>query len=71
MPNEWDEPPADDDEEFGPGDPDYDLSEGHGYSSWEPTSRHWPIPPWLLMVVSLIVALALVLPSILFVLRYG
>ena len=73
MPSEWDEPPADedDDDEFGPGDPDYDLSEAHGYSEWEPASRHWPVPPWLLAVVSLIVAAALVLPSIFLVLRYG
>ena len=69
MPNEWDaRPPEDDEEEIGPDHPDYDLSEAHGYT-WEPTREHWPVPPWLLVAVSLLVVLGLVLPSILFLLR--
>ena len=54
-----------DDGDFGPGDPDYDLSEAHGYD-WEPERPHWPVPPWLLVVVSLLVIVALLLPGLLF-----
>lgn len=72
MPNEWDLPePEDDIEELGPDHPDhpdYDLSEAHGYS-WEPSREHWPVPPWLLVAVSLLVVAALVLPGIFFLLR--
>ena len=70
MPNDWDAPPAEDDEEeeIGPDHPDYDLSEAHGYT-WEPRREHWPVPPWLIAAVSLLVVLGLVLPSILFLLR--
>lgn len=70
--NEDDIPDTDEDEEveFGPGSPDYDLSEQHGYM-WEPEREHWPVPPWLVAVVAVAVILALVLPSILFVLNYG
>jgi hypothetical protein len=69
MPNDWDEP-TEEDEEIGPDDPDYDLSEAHGYT-WEPKRKHWPVPPWLLVAVSLIAAASLLLPSIFFLLRYG
>ena len=55
----------DDDEEFGPGDPDYDLSEQYGYG-WEPRRDHWPVPPWLLIAVSILVIAALLLPTLLF-----
>jgi hypothetical protein len=40
MTNEWDD--GEDEEEFGPGDPDYDLSEQHGYT-WEPQRRDWRV----------------------------
>ncbi len=72
MPNEWDEPPEEpeDDEEIGPDDPDYDLSEAHGYT-WEPKREHWPVPPWLLVIVSLLIVVALLLPGLLFLLRHG
>ena len=64
----------DDEEEeerdLGPGDADYDLSEEHGYT-WEPKREHWPVPPWALIAISLLVVLALVLPSLLIVLRYN
>lgn len=67
MPPAWDS--GDDqieDEPFGPGDPDYDLSEAHGYG-WEPPREHWPVPPWLLIAVSIVVIVALVLPALLFI----
>ncbi len=70
MPDEWDEPEAVDEEveEIGPDDPDYDLSEAHGYT-WEPAREHWPVPPWLLMAISLLVVAGLVLPGLIFLLR--
>lgn len=55
---------GEDDEEFGPGDPDYDLSEQYGYS-WEPPREHWPVPPWLLIAVSVLVIAALLVPTLL------
>ncbi len=72
MTNEGDEPPADEeeDEEIGPGHPDYDLSEEHGYT-WEPERNNWPLPPALMAVVTLLVIIALVLPGLLIFLRYG
>ena len=70
MPNEWDEPPPEDeeDEQIGPGDPDYDLSEAHGYT-WEPDRRS--LPPWLVATISLILAAALILPTIIFILNHN
>ncbi len=59
----------DDEDEFGPGSPDYDLSEEHGYS-WEPAREHWPVPPGVLIAVSLLVVLALVLPGVLIFWQY-
>jgi hypothetical protein len=70
MPNEWDPPDPEDDEEIGPDDPDYDLSEAHGYT-WEPRREHWPVPPWLLVAVSLLIVVALLLPGLIFLLRQG
>ena len=69
MPDEWDEPPEED-EEIRPDDPDYDLSEAHGYT-WEPKREHWPVPPWLLVAISLLVVVGLVLPGLIFLLRHG
>jgi hypothetical protein len=66
MTNEWDE---EDEEEFGPGDPDYDLSEQHGYMWEEPKRRDWPVPLPVLLVVSVLVVIALVLPSLLLLWR--
>ncbi len=69
MSDEWDEPtPEEEDEEIGPGDPDYDLSEAHGYT-WEP-DRRWSFPPWLVAAISLVLAAALVLPTLLFILNH-
>lgn len=69
MPNEWDEPPEEE-EEIGPDDPDYDLSEAHGYA-WEPKREHWPVPPCLLVAVSLLIVVALLLPGLIFLLQHG
>ena len=73
MPGEWDiphdaEPDDEEPEEFGPGDPDFDLSEAHGYM-WEPEREHWPVPPWLLVVISILVVIALILPAVVIILR--
>ena len=67
-PYDGDEGDEDGDDEITPDDPDYDLSEAHGYR-WEPERAHWPVPPWLLVALSLLVIVALVLPGLLFVLR--
>ena len=69
MPDQWDDPEREE-EEIGPDDPDYDLSEAHPYS-WEPARKHWPVPPWLLMAISLLVVAALILPGLIFLLRHG
>lgn len=66
MSERWDD---EDDDEFGPDSPDYDLSEAHGYT-WEPAREHWPVHPGLLVAVSLLVVLALVLPSLLIFWQY-
>lgn len=58
----------DEEEEIGPGDPDYDLSEAHGYT-WEP-ERDAPIAPWLMALISLLVIVALVIPGLLIVWQY-
>ena len=70
MPNEWDDPEIaePDEEEIGPADPDYDLSEAHPYS-WEPKREHWPVPPWLLFAISLLVAAGLLAPALIIILR--
>ncbi|MDP9238832.1 MAG: hypothetical protein M3P30_15770 [Chloroflexota bacterium] len=63
MSNEWDEP-DEEEEEIGPDDPDYDLSEARGYG-WEPPQRPWwRLPPWLIVTVSLVLVLALLLPAL-------
>jgi hypothetical protein len=60
----------DDDEEWededdsyipGPDDPDYDLSEAHGYSEWEPREGG-PIPQWVLTLLAVLLILALLFP---------
>ncbi len=70
MPGEWDDDkPAEEEEyEFTPDDPDWDLSEAHGYL-WYPRREHWPLSPGLLVAVSLIVILALLLPALIVILR--
>ena len=69
VPDEWEIPHEEkDDDEFGPGSPDWDLSEEHGYL-WEPKRGQWPVPSWALILVSLVVVLALLLPGILLFFR--
>lgn len=68
--SEWDDGADDGNEEIGPGDPDYDLSEAHSYL-WEPEPRRGLLSPLVLALVSVVVIVALVLPGVLFVLRYG
>ncbi len=73
MSNDWDRAEDDEDEdEIRPGDADYDLSEAHGYT-WDdrPREDHSPVPRWLWIAVTALVVLALVLPSLLLVWRYG
>jgi hypothetical protein len=71
--NEWPEGDSDNDaaeaEEFGPGSADYDLSEEHGYR-WE-QERGRVIPQGVMVAVSIIVVVALVLPTILLIYWYG
>ncbi len=51
--------------DLSPDDPDYDLSEAAGYAGGEPPGRTFAVPHWLIVVVSLLLVLALVLPAIL------
>lgn len=55
-------------EAIAPGDPDFDLSEAHGYL-WYPERDEWPVPRWALVAISIAVVAALVLPTIIFILR--
>ena len=62
----------DDEEEIAeirPGDPDYDLSEAHGYT-WEPDREGLPIPQWVLVGVSLLLVIALLVPGLIFFLQH-
>ena len=55
------------DDEIRPGDPDYDLSEAHGYL-WEPGQREWP-PRWLLVVLTVLVIAGLIVPAVILIWR--
>jgi hypothetical protein len=55
-----------DEDEIRPGDPDYDLSEAHGYL-WEPR-RKWP-PRWLIVALTILVIVALLLPALIYIMR--
>lgn len=55
------------DDEIRPGDPDYDLSESHGYM-WDPSPTPFP-PRWLIIVVTIAVIAALVIPSVIIILN--
>ena len=71
--DEWDEEGApegyydeEDDDSYVPDetDPDFDLSEAHGYSDWEP--RHpGPFPGWLLPAASILLIIAILIPLLL------
>ncbi|TAK58093.1 MAG: hypothetical protein EPO22_11340 [Dehalococcoidia bacterium] len=68
MTERWDTDDETEDE-FGPGSPDYDLSEARGYG-WEPERpSRWPPPQWLVVAISLLLAAALVVPAVLVLLR--
>ncbi len=71
---DWDNPedeiedaPEDQDEEYelGPEDPDYDLSEGAGYSGWEGRGRRSLVPFWVIVVISLLFIFAMLVPALL------
>lgn len=51
------------DDEIGPDDPDYDLSEAAGYSGWG-SQRRTGIPQWVIVAVSVALILALLLPAL-------
>lgn len=59
----------DEERDLGPGEGDYDLSEEHGYT-WEPGPSLWRVPPSVMVAVSVLVILALVLPSVLILWQY-
>jgi hypothetical protein len=46
----------------GPGDPDYDLSEAAGYAGWEEPSRRGIVPQWAIVVFSIVLILAILIP---------
>ena len=48
-----------------PDDPDWDLTEAHGYSDWEP--RPSPLRPWMIAAVAVLFLLALLFPTLRFV----
>ena len=50
--------------ELTPDDPDYDLSEGAGYSGWEDSGRRTGIPRWLIVALSLLLILSILLPAL-------
>jgi hypothetical protein len=63
----------DEEEELGPGVSDYDLSEEHGYSMADSFDQDDTsvIPQWAMVGVTIIVVVALVLPAVLLIWRYG
>lgn len=68
MTEDWNPNGDADTDEIGPGDPDYDLSEAHGYS-WEPDRSAWPPPRWVVAAVSFLLVAALLAPALVFILR--
>lgn len=43
-------------------DPDFDLSEAHGYSDWEPRRVGGPFPGWVIAAVSILLIIAILIP---------
>jgi hypothetical protein len=66
----WREDDDPEDGELKPGDPDYDLSEAHPYS-WEPRRTGAAIPTPAAIFITVLVIAALIVPSVLIILRYG
>ena len=60
----YDEDEPEDDDEIGPDDPDYDLSEEAGYSGYD-SQRRTGIPQWVVVAISLALILSLLLPVLL------
>jgi hypothetical protein len=69
-PEDWDEgepegyyDDEEDDDSYVPDedDPDYDLSEAHGYADWEPKRENF-IPQWLIIAASLLLIFAILIP---------
>ncbi len=56
---------SDEEYELGPEDPDYDLSEGAGYSGWEGRGRRSLVPFWVIMAISLLFIFAMIVPALL------
>lgn len=54
-----------DDEEIGPDDPDYDLSEAAGYAGYEPKRGLFPLSPSMIVAVSILLIIAILLPLLL------
>jgi hypothetical protein len=55
----------DEDEDYwdpAPDDPDWDLTEAHGYSEWEP--RQPLVRPWMIALTAALFVLALLFPVI-------
>ena len=64
MSDEWDGDAEREPDEIAPGDPDYDLSEAHGWD-WEPRdTRPFFLSPPVLIGISLLLVLALLVPVI-------
>ena len=53
--------------EFKPGDPDYELSEAHGYL-WYESERPFP-PRWLIVALTVLVIAGLLVPTLSLILR--
>jgi len=45
-----------------PDDPDYDLSEVHGYSDWDAPRQRQPFPQWVVVVAAFVLIIAILLP---------
>ena len=72
MPAEWEregDAEGEPDDELRPGDTDYELSEDAGWD-WEPRERTGP-PPWLMVALSILLVIALVVPSLVIIARWG
>ncbi len=70
MPEEWEREDGDEPEdELQPGDTDYELSEEAGWD-WEPRRRTGP-PRWSMVALSILVVIALLVPSLVIIARWG
>ena len=58
-------PDEDEEYEIGPEDPDYDLSEGAGYSGREGRGRRPLVPYWVIVAISLLFIFAMLVPALL------